>query len=115
MRAFGVENVSEVKSIVQLAGAKNKFSDEVQTQWGKLSKRPTGTVHLLVGQEHAGLHPVQFETHNNLVVCRSMFGCGWVLTGYDEGLQAEECSWGEEVAPMRQGDSAGPVQQQDHC
>ena len=103
VRAFGVENVSEVKSIVQLAGVKNKFSDEVQTQWGKLSKRPTGTVHLLVGQEHAGLHPVQFETHNNLVVCRSMFGCGWVLTGYDEGLQAEECSWGEEVAAMRAG------------
>ena len=103
VKAFGVENVLEVRSIVQLAGVKNKFSDEVQTQWGKLSKRPTGTVHLLVGQEHAGLHPAQYETHNNLVVCRSMFGSGWVLIGYDENLQAEECSWGEEVAAMSAG------------
>ena len=75
VKAFGVENVLEVRSIVQLAGVKNKFSDEVQTQWGKLSKRPTGTVHLLVGQEHAGLHPAQYETHNNLVVCLGVAGC----------------------------------------
>ena len=103
VKAFGVENVSEVKSVIQLTEVKSKFSDEVQTQWRKLSKRPTGTIHLLVGQEHAGLHPVQFEAHDNLVACRSMFGSGWVLTGYDGSLQAEECSWGEEVAAMRAG------------
>ena len=59
-----------------LTAVKEKFSNEVQTQWGKLSKRPVGKIHLLVGQEHAGIHPVQYETHNNLVVCRSMFGVG---------------------------------------
>ena len=32
-----------------------------------------------------------------------MFGQGWMITGCDTELQAEECSWGEEVAAMRVG------------
>ena len=103
IKAFGVENVSEVRSVVNLSAVKPIFSDEVQSQWGKISKRPKGTVHLLVGQEYAGYHPVQFEARDNLVVCRSMFGQGWILTGSDDGLVAEECCWGEEVAALRVG------------
>jgi hypothetical protein len=103
IKAFGVESISEVHSIVEVAGVKQKFSQEVQTQWGKVSKRPKGSVHLLVGQEYAGYHPVQYEAKENLVVCRSMFGQGWVLTGYDSDIVAEECTWGEEVAAMRVG------------
>ena len=48
VRAFGVENISEVRSIVDVSNVKRKFSLEVQSQWGKISKRPRGTVHLLV-------------------------------------------------------------------
>ena len=103
IKAFGVESISEVHSIVEVAGVKQKFSQEVQTQWGKVSKRPKGLVHLLVGQEYAGYHPVQYEAKENLVVCRSMFGQGWVLTGYDSDIVAEECTWGEEFAAMRVG------------
>ena len=103
IKAFGVENVSEVRSIVDLSMLKHRFSDEVQTQWCKVAKRPRGVVHLLVGQEYAGYHPVQYEAHENLVVCRTMFGQGWMLTGTDQQLQSEECSWGEEVAAMRVG------------
>ena len=51
IKAFGVENVSEVRSIVDLSMMKQKFSDEVQTQWSKVAKRPSGVVHLLVGQD----------------------------------------------------------------
>ena len=58
-------------------------------------------MHLLVGDEYAGFHPVQYETRDNLVVCRTMFGQGWMITGCDTELQAEECAWGEEVAAMR--------------
>jgi hypothetical protein len=103
IRAFGVEKISEVIGIKMLAEAKSKFSDEIQSQWSKVTKRPIGRVHLLVGQEYAGFHPIPFEANNNLVVCRSMFGQGWLLTGTDDGLQAEECIWGEEVAAMRVG------------
>ena len=81
IKAFGVESISDISSMVNLSGVKHKFSSEIQSQWGKLSKRPKGRVHLLVGQEYAGYHPVQYEAKENLVVCRSMFGHGWVLTG----------------------------------
>ena len=103
IKAFGVENISEIRNVVNLATMKNKFSVEVQSQWGKISQRPKGPVHLLVGQEYAGYHPVQYEASHNLLVCRTMFGQGWVLTGCDEGLQAEDCAWGEEVAALRVG------------
>ena len=101
VRAFGVENISEVRSIVDVSNVKRKFSLEVQSQWGKISKRPRGTVHLLIGSEYAGYHPMQYETQGNLVVCRSMFGQDWMLMGHDPGIQGEECSWGEEVAALR--------------
>ena len=73
------------------------------SQWGKISTRPHGLVHLLVGQEYAGYHPVKYEALGNLVVCRTMFGQGWLLTGSGDGLQAEDCTWGEEVAALRVG------------
>ena len=103
IKAFGVERISDVKSVVEISAIKEMFSQEVQTQWGKISRRPQGTVHLLVGDECAGYHPVQYEARNNLVVCRTMFGQGWMITGSDPGLQAEEHSWGEEVAALRVG------------
>ena len=101
IRAFGVENISEVRSIVDVTNVKEKFSVEVQSQWGKISKRPRGTVHLLLGSEYAGYHPMQYEAQGNLVVCRSMFGQGWMLMGHDQGIHAEECCWGAEVAALR--------------
>ena len=56
-----------------------------------------------MGEEYAGYHPVQFETRGNLVVYCSMFGQGWLISGCDEELQAEECTWGEEVSMIRMG------------
>ena len=41
IKAFGVENVSEVRSIVDLSMLKHRFSDEVQTQWSTVAKRPS--------------------------------------------------------------------------
>ena len=103
VKAFGVEHISEVKSVVDVSGVKHLFSEEVKEQWSKVSKRPAGKVDLLVGQEHAGYHPVQVEAQQNLVVCRTMFGQGWILTGTDERVHTEECSWGPEVAAIRAG------------
>ena len=103
VKAFGVEKISDVRNVVQLSTLKDRFSGEVQSQWGKLSTRPHGHVHLLVGQEYAGYHPVKYEALGNLVVCRTMFGQGWLLTGSGDGLQAEDCTWGEEVAALRVG------------
>ena len=103
IKAFGVENISEVRSVVQLSDVKTKFSAEVQSQWGKVSKRPRGQVHLLVGQEYAGYHPVPYEAQENLVICRTMFGQGWLITGSGSGVQADMCDWGEEVSALRAG------------
>ena len=103
VKTFGVEHISEVKSVVDISGVKHLFSEEVKEQWSKVSKRPAGKVDLLVGQEHAGYHPVQVEAQQNLVVCRTMFGQGWILTGTDERVHTEECSWGPEVAAIRAG------------
>ena len=103
IKAFGVENISEVRSVVQLSGVKEKFSGDVQSQWSKVSRRPKGQVHVLIGQEHAGYHPVPFEALENLVICRSMFGQGWLITGTDPELHGEVCHWGEEVSAMRVG------------
>ena len=61
IRAFGVEKISEVVSGQDLSVIKDRFSDEVQSQWGKISKRPFGRVQLLIGEEYAGFHPVQYE------------------------------------------------------
>ena len=36
IRAFGVECISNVQNIVDLSVVKNVFSDEVQSQWGKI-------------------------------------------------------------------------------
>ena len=47
IKAFGVEHISDVRSVVEISAMKDKFSPEVQTQWGKISRRPQGTVHLL--------------------------------------------------------------------
>ena len=62
IKAFGVESVSEVKSLVDLTNVKHKFSVNTQNQWKKLSKRSVGVVDLLVGPEYAGYPHVQHET-----------------------------------------------------
>lgn len=103
VKAFGVEKVSEVRNIVDLDGMKGNFSQEVQDQWGKLSRYPQGNVHLLVGQEMAPFHPIAYKAHKDLLVCRSMFGSGWLPTGTDESVEEEHKCWGEEVAAMRLG------------
>ena len=76
--------------MVDISGVKHLFSEEVCTQWGKITKRPRGTVDLLVGKEYAGYHPVQYEACENLVVCRTLSGQGWMITGTDSRLQAED-------------------------
>ena len=80
------------------------WSPSQQSKLGSQTKfKPQGIVHLLIGEEYAGFHPVQFESQDNLVVCRSMFGQGWILTGSDVGLEPEECCWGEDVAALKVG------------
>ena len=101
IRAFGVESISTVRNVVNILPVKERFSCEVQTQWGKISKRPKGQVHILIGQEYAGYHPVPYEAHKNLVVYRSMFGNGWLLSGNDPDIECEQYEHGEEVSALR--------------
>ena len=101
IRAFGVENISEIRNVVNVEQMKENFSPEVQSQWGKIKKRPKGKVHILVGQEYAGFHPVPYEAQGNLVVYRSMFGQGWLLSGNNPCIDVEKYKFGEEVAALR--------------
>ena len=101
VRAFGVEDISEIRNVVNVEQVKENFSSEVQSQWGKIKKRPKGKVHMLVGQEYAGFHPVPYEAHGNLVVYRSMFGQGWLLSGNNPYIDVEKYKFGEEVAALR--------------
>ena len=103
IKAFGVEKVSEVRNVVDLDKVKHKFSQEIQEQWGKIAKRPQGDVHLLVGQEMAAFHPIAYASHNDLLICRSMFGSGWLITETDESIEPEHKCWGEVVVAMMLG------------
>ena len=102
LRAFGVECISKYIPKVDLEQVKQDFSSEVQEKWEKVSKRPKGEVELLIGSEVAGYQPEKWESSNQLVVMKSLFGTGYTVYGQHDKMRVEKVQFSEEVQMIRQ-------------
>ena len=103
IRAFGVEVISAPAKDVDVTAVKNLFSKQAQKKWDLIAERPQGEVELLVGSEHAGLHPVVLEKSQDLRVMKSQFGNGYLLHGRHQGIKVEDVILAENISAIREG------------
>ena len=103
IRALGMDKISDRIPNITLEGVKHHFSQEVQERWETVTRRPCGEVELLIGSEAAGLHPVKYESKDDLVVMKSEFGEGWIIYGSHPDLGGEHLHFSDEVGAIRTG------------
>ena len=107
VRAFGVEKISGEIPAISFEGIKHKFSQDTQEVWEKATRRPKGSVNLLIGAEVASYFPSKLEAVGNLVVLESEFGSGYSIFGTDPDLEASGIALTEEVQLIRQLGQSG--------
>ena len=95
---FGVENISNHLTKVDLSEVQMEFSDKIQSIWNQLEGRPSGEIDVLIGQNACGLHPTDLELRGNLKVMSSMFGSGYLLAGTHPAIRSKKIGWNEAVS-----------------
>ena len=75
--AVGLESITDEIVHCSLDAVYDKFPEIDRESL----QRPSGSVNVLLGMDHRGLHPVEYLTKDNLRVTRSKFGTGFILTG----------------------------------
>ena len=76
IHAFGIKSITtdlepaKMSKIAQMFGLKNNDL-----------RRPSGTVDILIGMDHAELLPLQIKSADRLVLYRSRFGTGYLVGG----------------------------------
>ena len=103
IKAFGVNCISNgnIETCINLHHLKQLFSPSIQKIWSKAEQRPAGHIELLIGLNHAGLHPTVHETRGNLIVYQSLFGSGFTIGGYHASINSAGVSWDPTVAHIR--------------
>ena len=66
--AFEVDSISDSISSVDLLNVTHIIFPEIQGEWPSIQARPTGRLDLLIGANVLGLHPVDLELRDNLIV-----------------------------------------------
>ena len=85
--ALGVDKMNFAAE-ADLSKTKKLFpEEEVEQVWDKVSERPSGQIHLLIGQCQAGIHPEPFSTCGDLKIMKSLFGTGFLMTGYSKEVR----------------------------
>ena len=93
--AYGIQNITAYLSPVSLVPIITFFS-AVRL---KDIQRPIGKVDLLLGVHEARLFPTSLESHDNLLLQRSIFGSGLLLSGYRHS-RPMSCMLGVTIIPQ---------------
>ena len=80
IQAYGIDEISEDSMILDLDGVKAVFPGAPQ----EVFNRPAGDIDILIGSIYRNLQPYGGEdsfTRGRLRLVKSLFGCGYILTG----------------------------------
>ena len=89
--AYGIDQISEDSQVVDLHGVKTVFPGAPR----EVFNRPSGPIDILIGSAYKNLQPYGGEgsfTKGRLRLVRSLFGCGFILTGTHPSISATENS-----------------------
>ena len=98
---FGVENISNHLTKVDLSEVQMEFSDKVQSMWSQLEDSPSAEIDVLIEHNACGLHPTYLEVRGNLKVMSSMFGSGYLFAGAHPAIRSKKIGWNEAVSNIR--------------
>ena len=89
VQAYGIDRISDDSRALDLRQIKSLFPDAPS----EVFNRPVGDIDILIGSMYKNLHPYGGEeehTKGRLRLLRSIFGCGFVLSGTHGDIIAEE-------------------------
>ena len=86
VQAYGIDDISEDSVILDLEGVKSIFPAQVY-------ERPDGPIDILIGSMYRNIQPYGGEqefSRGRLRLVKSLFGCGFILTGTHSSIVARE-------------------------
>ena len=100
IKALQVDNISDNVPKVDVSHVQHLFSSQVQKKWDSITDRPAGAIDLLVGADHLGLHPIDFERVANLRILSSSFGSDLILVGSHPSLKSCAVTFSEDASSI---------------
>ena len=91
LQAFGIDQITEESQLVDLSGVRTMFPGAPK----QVFNRPEGEIDLLVGSMYKNLQPYGGDgefTRGRLRLVKSLFGCGYILTGTHPSISIKENS-----------------------
>ena len=89
IQAFGIDQITDDCRVLDLNGVKTVFPGAPQ----EVYRRPSGPIDILVGSMFMNIQPYRGEeefTRGRLRLVRSIFGCGFILTGTHPSISTQE-------------------------
>ena len=89
IQAYGIDQITDDTVMLDLDGVKQVFPGAPR----EVYTRPDGPVHILIGNMYKHIHPCGGEdgfTRGRLRLSKSLFGCGYVLTGTHPAITTAE-------------------------
>ena len=66
IEAYGIERISSQIDSIDVR--------HIVKEFGVIDKRPEGEIHMLIGQQYAGFHPVRIKARGHLLLMENQFG-----------------------------------------
>ena len=89
VQAYGIDKITEDSVILDLSGVKTVFPGAP----AEVYDRPAGPIDILIGSMYKNIQPYGGEegfTKGRLRLVKSLFGCGYILTGTHPAITANE-------------------------
>ena len=89
LQAFGIDQISDDTTAVDLNGVMSVFPDAPK----KVFARPKEPIDILIGSMYMNIQPFGGEdefTRGRLRLVRSIFGCGYILSGTHPSISVKE-------------------------
>ena len=91
VQAYGIDQISDNSMVLDLEGVRTIFPGAPKEVFNRLS----GPINILIGSMYRSLQPFGGEesfTRGRLRLVKSLFGCGFILTGTHSSILAREVS-----------------------
>ena len=89
IKAYGIDAISEDSTLLDLDGVKTVFPGAPL----QVYERPEGPIDILIGSAYRNIQPYGGEdtfTRGRLRLVKSLFGCGFILTGTHSSITSKE-------------------------
>ena len=89
IQAYGIDRISDDSRVLDLRAIRQIFPEAPD----EVFERPVGDIDILIGSMYINLHPYGGDgscTRGRLLLLKSNFGCGFVLSGTHSDIKTEE-------------------------